>query len=96
MKKIFTFKSENKTPARQADSIKNEIKKYIARERRKDLPKDVDFWDFDCQFGDTDTDCKIIHVKEINKCIDQQLESGKEIFYIEILAKEAKREKREK
>ena len=48
MKKTFSFKVSNKNRDRQTDSIKYEIKKYIARERRKALPEGGDFWDFDC------------------------------------------------
>ena len=37
MKKTFSFVVSNKKPERQCDSIKYEVKKYIARERRKNF-----------------------------------------------------------
>ena len=52
------------------------------RERRKELPEGVDFWDFDCKFGHTADESKAIHVSEIPQCINdaeaQQLESPAE------------------
>jgi hypothetical protein len=87
MKKSFHLTATNKTPARQVDFVKHEIKKYIARERRKALPDDVQFWDFDCRIGDTAETAMVIHVSEINKKIDAIVLEKKEIFYMEILAK---------
>ena len=69
MKKTFNLTAPNKKPANQADSVKHEIKKYLARERRKTLPESTDFWDFDCRFGDTEQAAKEIHLDDIGKCI---------------------------
>lgn len=93
MKKIFKLKVDNKTPERQADSIKYEIKKYIKRERKKELPETADYWDFDCKIGDAESSAEKIHLKEVNSSIDKQLELGKESFYLEILARTACRVK---
>ena len=82
MKKNFNLTAPNKTPARQTDTVKHEIKKYITREQRKSVPADVDFWDFDCKFGDDAQSAAVIHVSEINKKIDLLVESQKETFYL--------------
>lgn len=95
MKKTFQLKVENKTPERQVDSIKHEVKKYIARERRKELPSGTDFWDFDCKIGDNEQAAKPIHPSTINEMIGKVLASGKESFYLEVLAKAAKRTKKD-
>lgn len=87
MRKSFNLSAPNKTPERQVDSVKHEIKKYITREQRKSVPEGVDFWDFDCKFGDDSNTAEVIHVSEINKKIDAIVALNKEIFYIEILAK---------
>lgn len=91
MKKTFSLNTPNKKPGRQADSIKHEVKKYLGRERRKIKPEGVDFWDFDCQIGDCDTNCNPVEVNQISASIDKMIAEGKEVFYIEILAKPGKK-----
>ncbi len=51
MKKTFPLQIEGRHPDRVLDAIKNELRKYLKRERRRDLPAGVDYWDFDCRFG---------------------------------------------
>lgn len=87
MKKTFKLTAENKKPERQVDSVKHEIKKYLSRERRKKLPEDVDFWDFDCKIGESDASAATIKVQEINANIDKLVADSKESFYLELLAK---------
>ena len=52
MKKFFSLEASNHKPARLADKIKSEVRKYLKRERSKELPEGVDFWDFDCRHVD--------------------------------------------
>lgn len=94
MKKNFKLTHEKIKPARQVEAVKFEIRKYIRRERNKKLPENVDFWDFDCKFGDDAQTAQEIHISEINKAIDAQVENQKETFYLEILAKPGKRTKK--
>ena len=94
MKKTFQLTAPNKKPERQCDSVKFEIRKYIARERRKKLPDGVDYWDFDCRIGQTESDAQVIHVETINKNIDELSKANKTSFYMEILAKPGIRKKR--
>ena len=54
MKKKFSLKHPKIKPARRVEAVKHEIRKYLKRERRKELPEGVDFWDFDCKFGLTE------------------------------------------
>lgn len=91
MKKEFKLTDTKLAPARQVDAVKHEINKYIARERRKTVKEGVDFWDFDCKFGKDKESAATIHVSEINKMIDQAVSAEFTSFYIEILAKGAKR-----
>lgn len=87
MKKTFKLTAPNKAPARQVDSVKHEISKYLARERRKTPKTGADYWDFDCRIGPDQEKADVIHVAEINKGIDRVVIEGSEQVYVEILAK---------
>ncbi len=91
MKKTIALSHPKLKPARLVDSIKHDVKKYLKRERNKQLPGDADYWDFDCQYGATEADASEIHVAEINKCIDRAVELELESFYLEIIARPATR-----
>jgi len=91
MKKTFALSHPKLKPARLVDSIKHEVKKYIKRERNKQLPSGVDYWDFDCKYGTTEQEAQVIHMTEINKCIDEAVKAELESFYLEILVKEGVR-----
>ncbi len=87
MKKTISLTHPKIKAARLVDSIKHDVKKYIKRERNKKIPNDVDYWDFDCKYGNTEAEAGVIHLAEINKCIDRAAELGLESFYLEILVK---------
>ena len=91
MKKTFPLEVPGKKAPRVLDSIKHELKKYVKRERRKTLPEDMDYWDFDCRVGDNSETAEAIHLKEINKSLDKLSEAKPESIYVEILAKAVKR-----
>jgi hypothetical protein len=94
MKKNFSLISGKHKPARQIELIKAEINKYVARERRKTLPEDAGFWDFDCKCGRDETSAVSVHVSVIGKEMDKLFESQAESIYIEILAKPGARIKK--
>jgi hypothetical protein len=94
MKKVFKLTDPKKAPARQVDYVKHEISKYIARERRKPLDTGVDYWDFDCKIGSDIESAEVIHVAEINKSIDHIVTKNSDEFYIEVLVKPARRNKK--
>lgn len=94
MKKTFSLKDPVKKTERVADAIKNEVKKYIKRERNKELPEGVDFWDFDCRIGADSGSTKPVHQKEISSSIDKLVSAEAENFYLEILAKHGFRKKK--
>ena len=80
------FQSKIK-PARIIETVRRDVKKYLKREKRRSLPKGVDYWDFDCKFGATEDKAEIILASEISKCISEAEVENLESFYIEILAK---------
>jgi hypothetical protein len=94
MKKTFNLTHPKIKVPRLVDAIKHKVKKYIKRERQKTLPKNVDFWDFDCRYGADEKTSKVIHLSEINKYISQAESKQLESFYLEILAKPGHRSKK--
>ena len=94
MKKTFNLTHPKIKVPRLVDAIKHEVKKYIKRQRRKTLPENVDFWDFDCRFGVDETTSEVIHVSDINKYISQAESKQLESFYLEIIAKPGHRSKK--
>ena len=94
MKKTFQLQVEGKHPDRLLDAIKHEIRKYLKRERRRDVPAGADFWDFDCKFGLTEDTAEVVHLANVITCIDAAAKEHASQFYIEILAKHGVRAKR--
>jgi hypothetical protein len=94
MKKTFNLTHPKIKVPRLVDAIKHQVKKYIKRERQKTLPKNVDFWDFDCRFGVDEKTSEVIHLSEINKYISQAESKQLESFYLEILVKPGHRTKK--
>jgi phosphoenolpyruvate synthase/pyruvate phosphate dikinase len=94
MKKTFKMTHEKIKVPRLVEAIKHEVKKYLQRERRKPLPPEVDFWDFDCRFGVDEASSEVIHVADINKAISKAEKQQLESFYLEILAKPGYRSKK--
>lgn len=94
MKKTFYLNPPDKKPGRQIESIRQEINKYLSREKKKPTPDDADFWGFDCKIGESDQSAAAIHVEEISSKITELASKELESFYIEILAKPQKRQKK--
>lgn len=94
MKKTFQLTHTKIKRDRLIEAVRHEVKKYIKRERNKKLPEGVDFWDFDCKFGNNIEEAKEIHLAEISKCIDKAEEQQLELFYLEIIAKPGHRMKK--
>ena len=91
MRKTFQLRVEGKNRDRVLEAVKHEIRKYIKRERRRDLPEGADFWGFYCQFGRTKEDAAVAHLSALTGLINSVAAEGGAQFYVEILAKPAKR-----
>jgi hypothetical protein len=87
MKKIFPLNLEGKNRDRVVEAVKNDIRKYLARERRKPLPAGVDFWDFDCKFGTSAETAAVAHVAELTELINSLVAAEGTQLYVELLAK---------
>ena len=94
MKKTFQLAAEGKNPDRLLEAIKNEIRKYVKRERRRELPAGADYWDFDCRFGATEAAAQPAHLSTLIGLIDGVAKEGGSQFYVEILVKPAQRKAR--
>ena len=86
MKKIFPLSVPGLQPPRVIAAIKNDVRKYVKRERRKPLTEGVDFWDFSCKVGLGEAAPEPRHVEEIIAAIDQAAAGDCASVYIEILA----------
>jgi hypothetical protein len=94
MKKTFQLDIEGRNRDRVLDAVKHEIRKYIKRERRHDLPAGADYWDFDCKFGLTPDAAEVVHLASLTGLIDGVAHEGGKQFYVEILAKPGHRKVR--
>jgi hypothetical protein len=87
MKKTFQINVKNKNRDRQVDSIKNEVRKYIKREKSKRPPEGFNFWAFDCKFGKTADEANEIKFVDVTKSIDFAANEGYDSFYLELIAR---------
>lgn len=87
MKKTFQLKVANKNIDRQIDSIKNEVRKYIKREKNKRLPEGFNFWSFDCKFGKSQEESSEIKFVDVIKSIDFAASENYDSFFLELVAR---------
>lgn len=87
MKKTFPLTLEGKNRDRVVEAVKNDIRKYLARERRKTLPEGVDFWDFDCKFGTSAEAAEPAHVAALTELINGVVAADGTQLYVELIAK---------
>ncbi len=92
MKKRFELVTSNKEPQRVLEAVKNEIRKYIKREKRKPLPEGLDIWNIDCRFAKDEEEPQKILFQDITKCLDEAASSDAKSIYIELIANGIKRE----
>jgi len=87
MKKTFNLSHPKIKTARLFESVRCDVKKYLKRERRRELPEGADYWAFDCKFGPDADAAKVVHVGDLSKCIDTAEAEQLSSFYVEILAR---------
>ena len=87
MKKNFPLHIEGKNPDRVLEAVKHEIRKYFKRERNRALPKEVDFWDFDCKVGLSTESAEVVKVSAVVESLDALAKEGAASVYVEILSK---------
>ncbi len=88
MKKIFKLTDEKKHEDRVLEAVKNDIRKYVKREKKKNLPnKATMYWDFDCKIGATADDAKVVEYEALIKALDEVKATGTTECYVEVMAK---------
>ena len=87
MKKNFHLQIEGKNPDRVLEAVKHNIRKYFKRERNRALPKEVDFWDFDCKVGLTAETAEGVKVSAVIETVGALAAEGAASVYVEILSK---------
>lgn len=92
MKKTFHLQHPKIKYPRLVDNVRNEIKRYLKRERNKTLPDGCDVWLFDCKFGASADDAKMVDVAALSQVIGAAEQAQMQSFYIEILAKAGRRQ----
>lgn len=92
MKKIFKLTDEKRHEDRVLEAVKNDIRKYVKREKKKDLSdKKLMYWDFDCKVGTTADDAKVVAYEELIKELDVVKATGAKEAYVEVMAKEVEK-----
>jgi len=94
LKKTYQLTATNKEPARVVEAIKNEVRKYIKREKRKTLPEGMNVWNIDCKFAKDDSEPETIEFTDITKCIDEAAELNCKSIYLELLSSPIKKERK--
>ncbi|MBG6077862.1 DUF6172 family protein [Polaromonas sp. CG_9.11] len=91
MRKTFLLNIEGKNRDRLVEASKHDIRKYVKRERSRDLPAGVDFWDFDCKFGSNEATAAVVHFATLMALIDTAVQEGAEQFYVEVVTRHGHR-----
>jgi len=84
LKKTFLLTDPRKDSQRVLEAVKSNIKKYIKREKRKELPEGSNFWKIDCKFGTSKETAIEIRFEDIMKNINEVFDGGQDSFYIEL------------
>ena len=86
MKKSFPLKVPGRVDQRVVEAVKNEMRKYVKRERRKSLPEGFTAWNFRCKAGADRETAATCELADISGVIDAVANAGGSEVYIEILA----------
>lgn len=91
MKKVFPLHAPGKAPERVVEGVKHEVRKYVKREHRKDLPEGFDLWAFTSKVGATAAAAVDCALGDISAKIDEVAQAGGDEVYVEVLATPAHR-----
>jgi hypothetical protein len=87
MKKTYKLEHPKIKVPRVVDSIKHDIKKFLKKERKKQLPSGTVYWGFDCKFGQSEETAVEVHLSSLMKNIDELVAQDIMIIYVEITPK---------
>jgi hypothetical protein len=86
MKKVFALKEPGKVDARVVEAVKSDVRKYVKRERRKELPEGFTQWNFTCKTGPNPDAAEPCELGQLSPKIDEAVAAGAAEIYIEIVA----------
>ena len=86
MQKIFSLTATDKAAPRVVEAVKNDVRKYVKRERRKTLPEGFSQWHFNCKAGPDRATAVACPVADLGAAIDAVVSAGSEVVYIEVMA----------
>ena len=87
MRKNYPLQKEKQNPDRIVEAVKNDIRKYLKRERKKTLPEGTTFWDFECMFGKSSDDAVRVTTTEMMTALDSAHAEKWEQCYVQIESK---------
>lgn len=87
MRKTYQLEIEGKNRDRLLDASKHDIRKYVKRERSRPLPAGVDYWDFECKFGTSETNSAPVHFATLMGLINTLAGEGGKQFYVEVVTR---------
>lgn len=91
MRRTYRLDIEGKNRDRLIEASKHDIRKYIRRERRKELPAGSDFWDFDTRFGVEEASAQDVAPADLIRQVDKLIADGGNQFFVQIERKPGKR-----
>ena len=91
MRKNYPLQVSGRHPDRVLDAIKHDVRKYLRRERRRELPPEAQLWDFDCKVGPTQNAAQEVATTALIAAIDSCARSGASQVYVQVLARAAQR-----
>ena len=94
MRKTYLLTIEGKNRDRLLDAAKHDIRKYVKRERGRPLPPEVDFFDFDCKLGLSESEAAKLHFASLMSSIDALVKDGADQLYVEVVTTHGHRSSR--
>ena len=85
MRKTYLLTIQGKNRDRLLDAAKHDIRKYVKRERSRPLLSGVDFFDFDCKLGASESTSETLHFATLMSSIDALVKDGADQFYVEVV-----------
>ncbi len=86
MKKVFPLKPPDRAGPRVVEAVKNDVRRYVKRERRKPLPEGFTEWNFHCKAGPDRATAPVCMLDELGRAIDAVAAADGAEIYIEIIA----------
>lgn len=88
MNKTYELVDKKRNKDRVVDLVKNEVRKYIKREKNKPLTEGVDFWKMECKISKDNNELVFVEFNNLIKTIDILVLEDAKALNIEIISTE--------